>query len=193
MKFAGLILAAGGSSRMGDENKLTMPFKGKPMVKHVVNAVMYSNLDHACMVVGHDASKIKTLMGNKEIQFVENDQWTSGMASSIVAGVRQLNNYDGILILLGDMPMVTSELINAIINHGTSDKIVVLTKEGRQGNPVFFSSKFFEELMKLDGDYGAKSVIQNNRSSVLQIEVQSNAIFKDFDTHESIRAGVGAA
>jgi molybdenum cofactor cytidylyltransferase len=193
MKCAGLILAAGESSRMGSEKKLLMPFDGKPMVNHVLNAAMDSNLDHTCVVVGHDASKIKTLIGKKRIQIVENESWTSGMASSIVAGVQQLNKYDGILILLGDMPLVSSELINEIINHGTPDKIVVPAKKGRQGNPVFFGSKFMYDLMRLEGDRGAKSLIQKNRSLVMEIEVQSDAIFKDFDTHESLRAGIGVA
>lgn len=193
MKIAGLILAAGGSTRMGNENKLLMPFNGKPMVNHVVDGSLDSNLDHTCVVVGHDASKIKSLMGNQDIQLVENEQWVSGMASSIGAGVSELNEFDGIVILLGDMPMVTSELINEIIDHGAQDRIVVPMKDGRQGNPVFFGSTFRDELTSVTGDSGAKSVIQKNRSSVLEIEVQSDAIFKDYDTYESLKVGIGAA
>jgi len=192
MKIAGLILAAGVSTRMGYENKLLMPFEEKPMVNHVLEASLDSNLDHTCVVVGHDHSKIKTLVENKEIQIVYNEVWVLGMASSIVAGVGQLNEYDGILILLGDMPLVTSALINQIIDQSSPDKIIVPVKDGSQGNPVFFGSNFIHELMTLEGDSGAKKVIQNNPASILKIAVKSDAIFRDFDTHESFKVGDGA-
>ena len=192
MKIAGLILAAGVSTRMGYENKLLMPFEEKPMVSHVLEASLDSNLDHTCMVVGHDPTEIKTLVENKEIQIVDNEVWVLGMASSIVAGVEQLNEYDGILILLGDMPLVTSALINEIIDQSSLDKIIVPVKDGSQGNPVFFGSNFIHELMTLEGDSGAKKVIQNNPSSILEIAVKSDAIFRDFDTHESFKVSDGA-
>lgn len=193
MKIAGLILAAGGSSRMGDENKLMMPFQGKPMLNHVVNASLNSNLTQTFVVVGHQSSEIKNLVQSDDIQCVENEQWETGMASSIVAGISQLKQFDGFLILLGDMPLVTPELINEIIVHGSADKIVIPIKDGLHGNPVFFGSKFRDELLTLYGDSGAKKVIQNNLSSMIKIEIQSNTIFKDYDTKESLESVAGVA
>ncbi len=193
MKVAGLILAAGGSSRMGDENKLMMPYDGMPMVNHVVNAAVGSNLDHTFMVLGNEPSAIKKMIQNDQVQFVENKAWKAGMASSIAAGVHELTEFDGYLILLGDMPLVTFELINKLINHAAKNKIVVPVNKGRQGNPVLFGANFRDELMNLKGDVGAKGVIRNNVSSVVEIEVDSDAIFQDFDTQESLKVGVGAA
>jgi len=193
MKIAGLILAAGGSSRMGDENKLMMPFQGKPMLNHVVNASLNSNLTQTFVVVGHQSSEIKNLVQSDDIQCVENEQWETGMASSIVAGISQLKQFDGFLILLGDMPLVTPELINEIIFHGSADKIVIPIKDGLHGNPVFFGSKFRDELLTLYGDSGAKKVIQDNLSSMIKIEIQSNIIFKDYDTKESLESVAGVA
>ena len=193
MKIAGLILAAGGSSRMGDENKLMMPFQGKPMLNHVVNASLNSNLTQTFVVVGHQSSEIKNLVQSDDIQCVENEQWETGMASSIVAGISQLKQFDGFLILLGDMPLVTPELINEIIVHSSADKIVIPIKDGLHGNPVFFGSKFRDELLTLYGDSGAKKVIQNNLSSMIKIENQSNTIFKDYDTKESLESVAGVA
>jgi molybdenum cofactor cytidylyltransferase len=193
MKIAGLILAAGCSSRMGDENKLMMPFQGKPMLKHVVNASLNSNMTQTFVVVGHQSSEIKNLVQSDDIQCVENEQWETGMASSIVAGISQLKQFDGFLILLGDMPLVTPELINEIIFHGSADKIVIPIKDGLHGNPVFFGSKFRDELLTLYGDSGAKKVIQDNLSSMIKIEIQSNTIFKDYDTKESLESVAGVA
>ena len=193
MKIAGLILAAGGSSRMGDQNKLMMPFQGKPMLNHVVNASLNSNLTQTFVVVGHQSSEIKNLVQSDDIQCVENEQWETGMASSIVAGISQLKQFDGFLILLGDMPLVTPELINEIIVHSSADKIVIPIKDGLHGNPVFFGSKFRDELLTLYGDSGAKKVIQDNLSSMIKIEIQSNTIFKDYDTKESLEPVAGVA
>jgi len=193
MKIAGLILAAGGSSRMGDQNKLMMPFQGKPMLNHVVNASLNSNLTQTFVVVGHQSSEIKNLVQSDDIQCVENEQWETGMASSIVAGISQLKQFDGFLILLGDMPLVTPELINEIIFHGSADKIVIPIKDGLHGNPVFFGSKFRDELLTLYGDSGAKKVIQDNLLSMIKIEIQSNTIFKDYDTKESLESVAGVA
>ena len=193
MKIAGLILAAGGSSRMGDQNKLMMPFQGKPMLNHVVNASLNSNLTHTFVVVGHQSSEIKNLVQSDDIQCVENEQWETGMASSIVAGISQLKQFDGFLILLGDMPLVTPKLINEIIFHGSADKIVIPIKDGLHGNPVFFGSKFRDELLTLYGDSGAKKVIQDNLLSMIKIEIQSNTIFKDYDTKESLESVAGVA
>ena len=193
MKIAGLILAAGCSSRMGDENKLMMPFQGKPMLNHVVNASLNSNMTQTFVVVGHQSSKIKNLIQSDDIQCVENEQWELGMASSIVAGISQLKQFDGFLILLGDMPLVTPKLINEIIVHGSADKIVIPIKDGLHGNPVFFGSKFRDELLTLYGDSGAKKVIQDNLSSMIKIEIQSNTIFKDYDTKESLEPVAGVA
>lgn len=187
MKIAGLILAAGGSSRMGDQNKLMMPFQGKPMLNHVVNASLNSNLTQTFVVVGHQSSEIKNLVQSDDIQCVENEQWETGMASSIVAGISQLKQFDGFLILLGDMPLVTPKLINEIIVHGSADKIVIPIKDGLHGNPVLFGSEFWNEITALSGDNGAKKVIQKNPSCIVRINIESNAIFNDFDTQNSLK------
>ena len=185
-------MAAGGSSRMGDENKLTMPFKGEPMLTHIVNAALNSNLSHVCVVVGHQSNDIKKLILSQDVQYVENKHWQTGIASSIVAGVGQLQKVDGYLILLGDMPLITPDLINEIIDQGATGKIVVPTQGERQGNPVLFGSSFRNELMSLAGDNGAKKVIQENPSCVAKIDIQLNAIFKDYDTRDSLKAGIDA-
>jgi molybdenum cofactor cytidylyltransferase len=194
MKIAGLILAAGGSSRMGDQNKLLQLIDGTPMVKKVVASCLHSNLSSIYVVLGHDSEWINNCISTEGINFVNNEDWRLGMASSINSGIGAMNNdFDGAMILLGDMPYIETKLIDQMIELFQEYKIVVPVKNGRQGNPVLFSSTFFNDLQSIDGDKGAKRVIQENFSSVVPNHVMTNAIFRDIDTPQQMKDSVGTS
>ena len=194
MKIAGIILAAGGSSRMGDQNKLLQLIDGMPMVKKVVESCLHSNLSSIYVVLGHDSEWINNCISTEGINFVNNEDWRLGMASSINSGIGAMNNdFDGAMILLGDMPYIETKLIDQMIELFQEYKIVVPVKNGRQGNPVLFSSTFFNDLQSLDGDKGAKRVIQENFSSVVPTHVMTNAIFRDIDTPQQMKDSVGTS
>ncbi len=194
MKIAGLILAAGGSSRMGDQNKLLQLIDGMPMVKKVVESCLHSNLSSIYVVLGHDSEWINNCISTEGINFVNNEDWRLGMASSINSGIGAMNNdFDGAMILLGDMPYIETKLIDQMIELFQEYKIVVPVKNGRQGNPVLFSSTFFNDLQSIDGDKGAKRVIQENFSSVVPTHVMTNAIFRDIDTPQQMKDSVGTS
>ena len=194
MKIAGLILAAGGSSRMGDQNKLLQLIDGTPMVKKVVASCLHSNLSSIYVVLGHDSKWINNCISTEGINFVNNEDWRLGMASSINSGIGAMNNnFDGVMILLGDMPYIKTKLIDQMIELFQEYKIIVPVKNGRQGNPVLFSSTFFNDLQSLDGDKGAKCVIQENFSSVIPNQVMTNAIFRDIDTPQQMKDSVGTS
>lgn len=194
MKIAGLILAAGGSSRMGDQNKLLQLIDGTPMVKKVVASCLHSNLSSIYVVLGHDSEWINNCISTEGINFVNNEDWRLGMASSINSGIGAMNNdFDGAMILLGDMPYIETKLIDQMIELFQEYKIVVPVKNGRQGNPVLFSSIFFNDLQSIDGDKGAKRVIQENFSSVVPTHVMTNAIFRDIDTPQQMKDSVGTS
>jgi molybdenum cofactor cytidylyltransferase len=103
------------------------------------------------------------------------------------------NDFDGAMILLGDMPYIETKLIDQMIELFQEYKIVVPVKNGRQGNPVLFSSTFFNDLQSIDGDKGAKRVIQENFSSVVPTHVMTNAIFRDIDTPQQMKDSVGTS
>jgi len=194
MKIAGIILAAGGSSRMGDQNKLLQLIDGMPMVKKVVESCLHSNLSSIYVVLGHDSEWINNCISTEGINFVNNEDWRLGMASSINSGIGAMNNdFDGAMILLGDMPYIETKLIDQMIELFQEYKIVVPVKNGRQGNPVLFSSTFFNDLQSIDGDKGAKRVIQENFSSVVPTHVMTNAIFRDIDTPQQMKDSVGTS
>ena len=115
------------------------------------------------------------------------------MASSIKSGIGALNtNYDGAMILLGDMPFIEPIMINQLLALYQKKKIVVPVKDGRQGNPVLFSSAFFADLKLLGGDKGAKPIIKKNPDSVIIANVLTDTIFHDLDTPDQIKERISA-
>jgi molybdenum cofactor cytidylyltransferase len=193
MKVAGIILAAGGSTRMGGQNKLLQTIHGTPMIKKVAQSVLNSNLETVYIIIGHEAKLIRQCISDELVHWVENPAWSSGMASSIRYGIKALkNNYDGAMILLGDMPFIESIMINQLLALYQKKKIVVPVKDGRQGNPVLFSSAFFADLKLLGGDKGAKPIIKKNPDSVIIANVLRDTIFHDLDTPDQIKERIGA-
>ena len=193
MKIAGIILAAGGSTRMGGQNKLLQMVDGTSLVQKVVGSALNSNIESVYVILGYQAALIRQCISNKSVNWVENSDWSRGMASSIKSGIEALNtNYDGAMILLGDMPFIEPIMINQLLALYQKKKIVVPVKDGRQGNPVLFSSAFFADLKLLGGDKGAKPIIKKNPDSVIIANVLRDTIFHDLDTPDQIKERIGA-
>jgi len=193
MKVAGIILAAGGSTRMGGQNKLLQMVDGTSLVQKVVGSALNSNIESVYVILGYQAALIRQCISNKSVNWVENSDWSRGMASSIKSGIEALNtNYDGAMILLGDMPFIEPIMINQLLALYQKKKIVVPVKDGRQGNPVLFSSAFFADLKLLGGDKGAKPIIKKNPDSVIIANVLTDTIFHDLDTPDQIKERIGA-
>lgn len=182
-KVSGLILAAGQSRRMGAENKLTKPWRGKPLLRHCVDAALVSRLCELLIVTGHQADEVKSILSS-ELPTIHNPLSEQGMATSLVVGITQLDDDAAVMVLLGDMPMVSSQNIDALIDvyTGNSDpeKIVVATCNGKWGNPVIFPPKYREALLQLSGDRGARSLLRENEQHLLVVEI-GIAAQRDFD------------
>ena len=183
----GLVLAAGQSRRMGAANKLLQDWQGKPLLRHVVDAARSSDLSSLCVVTGHQHRKIADLVGH-DGECIHNPNFSDGMAISLVAGIATIEeshpSTQGVMVLLGDMPLVTAQHINQIIRafEGAAlDKIVVATGEGQKGNPVLFPARYFKELGQLSGDRGAKAIITAGGDDVRFVEI-GHAALRDFDT-----------
>ena len=193
MKISGIILAAGGSTRMGGQNKLLQMVDGTSLVQKVVGSALNSNIESVYVILGYQAALIRQCISNKSVNWVENSDWSRGMASSIKSGIEALNtNYDGAMILLGDMPFIEPIMINQLLALYQKKKIVVPVKDGRQGNPVLFSSAFFADLKLLGGDKGAKPIIKKNPDSVIIANVLTDTIFHDLDTPDQIKERISA-
>jgi molybdenum cofactor cytidylyltransferase len=177
MKVTGIILAAGLGSRMGG-NKMSALYKGVPMVQAVIMAAKASNLHDIFIITGFET--IET-----EVKTLHNPDYSTGLASSLKVGLSAVKT-EGAMILLGDMPLITPFHINTLITsfRKTSDIIVPICN-GEQGNPVLWGCEHFAQLLTLEGDSGAKSLLRPLRSFVKHIHMD-NAILRDFDTKESL-------
>ena len=185
--IAGVVLAAGRSVRMGEINKLTEEWNGEALVSRVVRAAQSSKLDMFAVVTGHEAESVRAVLP-PDCAFTQNDDFAGGMAGSIRAGIYRLQGLAAVMILLGDMPLVSAQHINAMIDaYKTADDsgaIVVATCDGKWGNPVLFGPDHFRALKMLDGDRGARDIIKENSAKVATVEIGVAAV-RDFDTPDA--------
>jgi molybdenum cofactor cytidylyltransferase len=189
-RIAGLVLAAGKSSRMGALNKLLIVIDGKPMVRHAVEAALTAQLSPVFVVTGHQQEKIEESLQGLPITFLYNNEYASGLASSLRRGLASLpDDCDGALVALGDMPLVTgaeiSRLVNAF-NPIEGRAIVVPTRRGKRGNPVLWGRRFFGEMRDLGGDVGARHLIGAYPEAVVEVEMAGDGVLTDIDTPQAL-------
>lgn len=188
-RIAAVVLAAGLSSRMGT-NKLLAPVAGKPMVRHAVEAAMSSAAESVIVVTGNEAADVRKALSPLSPRFVENRAYSKGLSSSLKCGLRQVPDlYDGALILLGDMPGVTSVLIDKLIaafDPSEGRAICVAAHGGKRGNPVLWAKRFFPDILALEGDIGARDLIAQNAELVCEVEAGDASPLVDIDTPQML-------
>jgi molybdenum cofactor cytidylyltransferase len=181
-----ILLAAGQSKRLKDENKLTKLFKGKPLINHILYSLIKSKVNKIIIVLGFEHLKIKTkLLKNKKINFVVNKNYKKGMSSSIKTGLKKLpKNSKGFLIVLGDMPNITKTTINKIcLSIIRSDKEIILPKfKNKTGNPIGFKHSMIKNIYKIKGDRGAKNIIKKNNKKIKFLNINSKSILINLNT-----------
>jgi molybdenum cofactor cytidylyltransferase len=185
---AAIILAAGRSSRMG-RNKLLLELDGKPILCHAVDQALGAGLSEIVVVGGHQASKVRAALGERPVKVIEAREHRLGMSASLKAGIRALNpKTEAALVMLGDMPQVSAPLVRRLIaayNPLEGRSIVVPTVDGKRGNPVLFDRRYFQEMLALEGDVGARHLIGAHDDQVAELAVDDAAVFTDVDTPEA--------
>jgi len=184
--ISAILLAAGASKRMGGENKLAKKIKDIPLIKHSVKNILASSIDELIVILGYQKEIIEKIIDkNERIKFVFNVNFESGMASSIKIGLNNLSEKtEAFFICLGDMPMVNSNIYNQLIQSKNNKEIIVPTYKGQQGNPILFSKSIKEKIMAIQGDVGAKKILELNKNEILNVEVGNQSIRKDFNTKD---------
>ncbi len=183
MGIGAIVLAAGGSSRLGTPKQL-LTFRGETLVRRAAKAALESVCDRVVVVVGNHAQQVRQEMGDLPVLAVENDKWQSGVSSSIRAGLEQISSEDGVVITLCDQPFMTAAVLNELISthHKTRREIVASTYGATRGVPAFFAPELFNELASLTKDEGARRIIASHPEKVATVEFLQGAI--DIDTPE---------
>jgi molybdenum cofactor cytidylyltransferase len=189
-RIASVVLAAGRSTRMGGPNKLLAEIGGKPLVRIAVEQALASRADPVIVVTGHQREQVEAALAGLKVRFVHNADYAEGLGTSLKAGVAAVPpEADGVVVCLGDMPQVTAALIDRLIAAYDPEKgalVVAPVSDGKRGNPVLWSRRFFPELMAIAGDVGARHVIEAYGEAVVEVPVQEQGAFVDIDTPEAL-------
>lgn len=182
-----ILLAAGTSTRMGGADKLRLRIGEKTLLEHSVLAATEARVGTVVVVTGAD--DYRDLLEGHEVRSVVNRDFSKGMAASIRAGVGACpSDASAYGILPGDMPFVRPETIRTLAGAVGVDRIVAPMHKGRQGHPVYFSSVYRDELLSLDGDVGARSIVVAHESSVLYVETDDDGVLRDIDSPKDANA-----
>ncbi|RYD51413.1 MAG: nucleotidyltransferase family protein [Sphingobacteriales bacterium] len=190
MSVSAIVLAAGLSSRMGPQNKLLLPFGKQPMVRVVVTQLLAAGLQEVIVVTGHQEAEVRDALKGLPIRWVHNTNYQSGMTSSIQAGVAVAGG-TGYLIGLADMPLLRAEnytgLVNAFEQAYREDIacMIAAARDGRQRNPVIFSSHYREGILNHTFPEGCKELVLQHASHLRLLHIPEPQALKDFDTPEA--------
>jgi molybdenum cofactor cytidylyltransferase len=189
-RIAALVLAAGRSSRMGEVNKLLIGIDGKPMVRRVAETALAAGARPVIAVTGHESGKVEAALAGLSVTCVYNPDFARGLSTSLKRGLENMpRNIDGVLVCLGDMPLVSPVDIGRILAAFDPDagrEIIVPACAGKRGNPVLWSRRFFNEMQNLAGDAGAKHLIGAYPEAVAEVETGSEAVLTDIDTPQAL-------
>ncbi len=182
---SGLVLAAGSSTRMGRPKQL-LPFDGRPLLEVVVSAACASRLDQVVVVLGANGELIRSRVEMGRARVVENPEHATGMASSLRAGLTALGpEVDRAVVILGDQPLVTAELLDRLLDHqqASGRPAAALDFNGLLHPPVVLARELWPELAQLRGDVGCRALIRARPDLVARLPATGSHPL-DIDTPE---------
>ncbi|CCQ54929.1 MAG: nucleotidyltransferase family protein [Crocosphaera sp.] len=186
--IAVIILAAGASRRMGQPKQL-LPYKGQALLNYITKCAIASLGNSVIVILGANSEKIEPEIASLPIKIIKNNHWHEGISSSLRCGISYLQKQDfppdGVVFLTCDQPFVSDELLEQLIDaYYSTNKPIIASKYGDTlGIPALFSHTFFPALMKLQGDRGAKKIINKYPDLVYVIDFPQGNI--DLDTLEN--------
>jgi CTP:molybdopterin cytidylyltransferase MocA len=186
------VLAAGASSRFLGTKQLAQ-IRGKSLMERVINSIPRAEVGEVVVVLGHDAKAVASAAKRKDVKVVINKEYRAGIATSIKAGIVALaTDTDGAMLLLADQPFVTRALLHRMVRafeeRAPIRKIVAASRRDLVSPPVIFSKEYFGELMELEGDRGARAVIERHPDSLRLVNVGSKRVLADVDTRGDLQA-----
>nr|BFF35639.1 hypothetical protein BACT7_05010 [Tenacibaculum mesophilum] len=184
-KTAILILAAGSASRMGKIKQL-LPYKNTTLLEWTIEQAQKSVIKNVFCVLGANKDAIEKKLTTNAIITIYNPKYQDGLSTSIIKGIEflQEHNFDNALIMLADQPHVTSEYLNSLIKVSKKNpsKIITSNYQGSVGVPAVFPKEYFNKLLNLKGDKGAKNFLLQHDDNIFKVNSSLNLL--DIDTPE---------
>ena len=187
--IAALVLAAGGSRRLGRPKQLE-PWGSTTLLGHVIDLVESFPVDETWVVVGSDLDRVVNEIGTRPVGIIQNPDWQTGLASSLRVGLdalTRLSKADGVLVFLGDQPSVRADVVTALIEKHRRSKAMAIVPKYRysRGNPVLIDRALWPRLMSLEGDEGAMRLLQAHSEWVEEVWFDSLPP-RDIDTQADV-------
>jgi 4-nitrophenyl phosphatase len=197
-QVAGIILAAGASTRFGQSKQL-IDWGGVPLVAHLADQALAAGLSPVIVVLGCQAESARASLGTRPVQTVMNWRWEDGLSTSVQAGLAALPpETEAAILMQCDQPLITGDLLRELVARfeQTSAPIVHPTHAGQRGTPTLFARRLFPELATVSGDQGGRPVIRRHAREVAAVEVADPDVLADVDTpaeYERLRRKVSSA
>jgi molybdenum cofactor cytidylyltransferase len=182
---AGVVLAAGSSTRMG-RNKLLLPFEGESLLRRAVRRSLEARLAPVLVVVGHDSARAREELAGLTAETIENPDWSAGMQSSFRAGLGAVpEECSAAIVVLPDMPLVGAGMIAAVLQRYRETRApLVLSIYGEaQAPPTLYDRSLFAELAGSDGEGCRKEFIRRHREVAAEVRQPAFAL-TDLDSPE---------
>lgn len=187
-RVSGVILAAGKGARMG-RDKLSMLFRGKPMLQHVIDAARSSRLSDVTVVLPED-SELEGTLDLTGCAVVASPRRELGQAESLKAGLREVKDRaEGCMVLLGDQPLITAETLDSLVWAFSQQPgcWVAPVQESMRGNPITIPSAWFDKVFELEGDTGARPLLACPGVALRLVRINEVGPFIDVDTQDEYR------
>ncbi len=181
---AGIILAAGASTRMGQPKPLLL-WRGEPFIRHVARTALSAGLSPVVIVAGEHTSEIRAAVADLPVTVIHNPDWEAGQSTSVRCGLRALPDTIGSAVfLLADQPHIPIELVKALMDQHAQalSPIVAPLIDDRRGNPVLFDRVTFADLLSLTGDVGGRAVFAKH--PIAYVPWHDASMLLDVDTPE---------
>jgi len=198
VRIAAIVLAAGRSTRFSEAGgreatKLAAPLAGAPLARYAAEAALASKARPVVAVTGHARAAVEAALDGLSLRFVHNARFASGLASSLHTGVAALpEDVDGVVVLLADMPAVAPQLIDRLVAAFAERPDALAAApihEGRRGNPILLARALFPAVAELDGDVGARHLLDAlPRDRLLEIAADGLDASLDVDTPQALEA-----
>jgi len=187
--LSALLFAAGRSRRMGMQ-KLLLPWRGKPMVAHVVDELLRSPVEDVVVVVGSDGKPIRDAIADRQVRVVINPQPEAEMLDSVRCGLRAISeDVSAVVVALGDQPGITAEVVETLTQcfQTMGRGIVVPVYQGKRGHPLLFSTAYRDEILARHEGRGLRGLLDAHPEDVYELEVGTSGVLQDVDSREDYR------